>query len=139
MAEISRASNCPWINNGYAGVAEIPLVSRDDGKASTNGQAGQHSVRQVIIERFTPPTFLFHYPGTRTRVVDSPIEEPSFEEVLKNAFEPFGKIRAAGAWVKTSDTIKDFPYGDGCKTNPLPGDHIEKHCDTRLRVRSHHF
>ena len=67
----------------------------DNGKISTNGHSGQHSVRQVIIERFTPPAFLFHYPGTHARVGDSPIEEPPFKEVLKNAFEPFGKIRAA--------------------------------------------
>ena len=97
--QTSRASDRPWINNGYAGVAEIPLVSRDNGKISTNGHSGQHSVRQVIIERFTPPAFLFHYPGTHARVGDSPIEEPPFKEVLKNAFEPFGKIRAAATGV----------------------------------------
>ena len=55
--------------------------------------------RQVIIERFTPPAFLFHYPGTHARVGDSPIEEPPFKEVLKNAFEPCGKIRAAATGV----------------------------------------
>ena len=82
-AEASLASDRPWINNGRAGVAEILFVSCDDGQLSTNGQSSQHGVRQVIIERFTPPPFLFRYPGTHTGVGNGPIEEPLFKEGLK--------------------------------------------------------
>ena len=66
---------------------KILLVSCDDGQLSINGQSSQHGVRQVIIERFTPPPFLFRYPGTHTGVGNGPIEEPLFKEGLKECLE----------------------------------------------------
>ena len=99
----------------------------------------ENGVGKVIVERFSAAPLLFRDAGARSGVVQRPSEYPLLEEVIEQVLKPSGQIVPPVSCVETADAVEDFPNGDGCKTDPLAGDRVQKCSDARLRVWAHHL
>ena len=101
----------PWIDRPDTCVSELPFVSGDDDKPATGGRSREHGVREMAVERFTPPAFFFQDACTFLRVGCCPVEPPVFEEVIQKVLDLPGKIRPARSGIEPADSVEHLPEG----------------------------
>ena len=79
-----------------------------------------------MIERLATPALFFHDGCTCTSVVNGPVEYPSPKDLVENAPKPFTKVVSPPAGFQTTETVQDFPNGNGGDTKTLPSRPVEK-------------
>ena len=133
-------SPVPRIDDGNSRVAELALVPRDDGKASTNDHSGEHGIGEVVLERFLCPTFfvLFYQFGTGARVVHRSIKSALLEQLVENPLKPSGKVAVSFSRIEASHAVEDFPNGNQGDADPVFVDPVEESSNPRLGD-PHHF
>lgn len=93
----------------------------------------------MVLQRFAPPSLSFHYEGTLSSVVQGPIVYPILKEVIEQVLKSIGEGFTSPSGIEKANAIEDLPDRNGCKTNPLVGDLIQKRSDTWIWMWAHHF
>ena len=93
----------------------------------------------MVLKRLAPTPLSFHNAGALSRVVQGPIEYTILKEVIEQVLESIGEGVTSPSGIEKANAVEDFPDRNGCETNPLVGDPIQKRSDPRFRMRAHHF
>ena len=93
----------------------------------------------MVLKRLAPTPLSFHNAGALSRVVQGPIEYTILKEVIEQVLESIGEGFTSPSGIEKANAIEDLPDRNGCKTNPLVGDLIQKRSDTWIWMWAHHF
>lgn len=129
----------PRIDRLGASIAELPFITCDDRKVMMQRHAREHRIREMAIERFSPTALFFHDKGAGAGISNRPVEETIFEKIIQQSLKPLSKTLATLPGFEPADPVQDFPGGDGCKTDSLGGNPVEKLGHSRLRACAHHL
>ena len=136
--EVQGSTNAtPVLRNSLAFL--VTTVSSRQAAVAAGRRRGEYRVRQVIVERLAPATFLLRDSGTHLGVHQGPIDDSILKQFVEKVSEPFGKVVAAPTGSETADPVQNFPDSDGGETDPLFGNRIEKGGDAWFRPRPHHL
>ena len=93
----------------------------------------------MVLKRFAPTPLRFHNSSAISSVGQGPVENPLLKEVVEQVLKSIGEGFTSPSGIEKANAVEDFPDSNGCETNPLVGDLIQKRSHTRIWMRTHHF